>query len=135
VGSGSREEVDYLTRQEANGVNFGWPRWEGDQPHSGDAGPDPPTFPIFTYPHPDGCSVIGGYVVRDPGLPELAGRYLYTDLCHGDLRSFVPSLGGASDDQSTGLSVNSPTSFGVGRGDRLYVASYGGAVFRLLSSP
>jgi hypothetical protein len=135
VGSGSREEVNYLTRQEANGVNFGWPQWEGDQPHSGDAGPDPPTFPIFTYPHPDGCSVIGGYVVRDPGLPELAGRYLYTDLCHGDLRSFVPSLSGASDDQSTGLSVNSPTSFGEGRGDRIYVTSYGGGVFRLRSSP
>ena len=31
------------------------------------------------------CSITGGYVVRDPGLPTLAGRYLYGDLCrHGD---------------------------------------------------
>jgi glucose/arabinose dehydrogenase len=135
VGAGSREEVNYVTRAGAKGANFGWPQWEGDQPHSGDPGPDAPTFPIFTYPHPDGCAVVGGYVVRGPGLPALAGRYVYTDLCHGDIRSFVPDLGGASDDQSTGLQVSSPTSFGVGAGGQIYVASYGGDVFRLRASP
>jgi glucose/arabinose dehydrogenase len=135
VGEGSQEEVDYATRAAAKGANFGWPRWEGDQPHPGDPGPDPPTFPIFTYPHPYGCAVVGGYVVHDPGLPALAGRYVYTDLCHGDIRSFVPSLGGASDDESTGLQVNSPTSFGEGSGGRIYVASFGGGVFRLRASP
>ena len=97
--------------------------------------PTPPTFPIFTYPHPDGCAVVGGYVVHDPGLPTLAGRYLYTDLCHGDIRSFVPRLGGASDDQSTGLQISSPTSFGEGSRGRIYVASFGGGVFRLRASP
>jgi glucose/arabinose dehydrogenase len=135
VGAGSREEIDYETRFTAKGANFGWPSWEGDQPHSGDAGPDPPTFPIFTYPHPDGCAVVGGYVVHDPGLPTLAGRYLYTDLCDGDIRSFVPRLGGASDDQSTGLHIPSPTSFGEGSWGRIYVASFGGGVFRLRASP
>ena len=57
-----------------------------------------PVTPVLTPPRSrsspipirDGCSVIGGYVVHDPGLPTLAGRYLYTDLCHGDIRSFVP---------------------------------------------
>ena len=135
VGGGSCEEVDFETREAAKGANFGWPQWEGDQPHSGGAGPDAPTFPIFTYPHPDGCAVVGGYVVHDPGLPDLAGRYVYTDLCHGDIRSFVPSLDGASDDQSTGLQVNSPTSFGEGFRGRIYVASFSGGVFRLRTSP
>ncbi len=122
-------------RRAAKGANFGWPQWEGDQPHSGDAGPDAPTFPIFTYPHPDGCAVVGGYVVHDPGLPALAGRYVYTDLCHGDIRSLVPGMGGATDDQSTGLQVNSPTSFGEGFRGRIYVASFSGGVFRLRTSP
>ena len=84
-------------------------------------------------PTRDGCAIVGGYVVRDPRLPALAGRYLYTDLCHGDIRSFVPSLGGASDDRSTGLSVSSPTSFGEDSRGRIYVASLGGGVYRLLA--
>ncbi len=136
VGAGSWEEVDYTSRAAAKGANFGWPAWEGNQAHPGDAGPDAPTFPIFTYPNPDsGCAaVVGGFVVHDPGLPGLARRYVYTDLCNGDIRSFVPSLGGASDDESTGLQVSSPTSFGEGRGGRIYVASFNGGVFRLRRS-
>jgi len=135
VGQNAAEEVDYETLASAKGANFGWPQWEGDQPHPGDAGPDAATFPIFSYPHPNGCAVVGGYVVHDPALPALAGRYVYTDLCHGEIRSFVPSLGGASDDQSTGLHVNSPTSFGEGPRSRIYVATFGGGVFRLRASP
>ena len=33
------------------------------------------------------CAIVGGYVVRDPGLPSLAGRYLYGDNCSAPLRS------------------------------------------------
>lgn len=131
VGANTREEVDYVTRAAAKGGNFGWPRWEGDQYHSGAPGHGPPIPPILAYPHSPGCAVVGGYVVRDPRLPTLAGRYLYSDLCHGDIRSLVPSLGGASDDRSTGLNVSSPTSFGEDSRGRIYVASYGGAVYRV----
>ena len=27
------------------------------------------------------CAIVGGYVVRDPGLPRCSGRYLYGDNC------------------------------------------------------
>ena len=131
VGANTREEVDYVTRARARGGNFGWPRWEGDQHHGGDPGHGPPIAPIFAYPHSTGCAVVGGYVVRDQRLPAFAGRYLYTDLCHGDIRSLVPRLGGASDDRSTGLNVSSPTSFGEDSSGRIYVTSYGGAVYRI----
>ena len=45
--------------------------------------------PVLTKSHDgDGfCSITGGYVVRDPGLPTLAGRYLYGDFCASALRS------------------------------------------------
>ena len=44
--------------------------------------------PIHAYPHGPGCSVIGGYVVRDPRLSriagrEIVGRYIFGDFCIG----------------------------------------------------
>ena len=36
-------------------------------------------------------AVTGGYVVRDPGLPTLRGRYVYADYFDGDIRSFAPA--------------------------------------------
>ena len=76
--------------------------------------------------------MTGGYVVRDPALPDLAGRYVYADFCGGELRSMVPTLGGAVDDAPLGLSVLEPSSFGVGPGNGLYVASLEGPVYRLV---
>ena len=49
-------------------------------------------MPIHEYRHsggsgPTGCSITGGFVVRDPSVPELAGRYVYADYCTGWVRS------------------------------------------------
>ena len=33
----------------------------------------------------EGCSITGGYVVRDPRAPRPHGRYVYGDFCAGDL--------------------------------------------------
>jgi hypothetical protein len=76
------------------------------------------------------CAVTGGYVVHDPALPALAGRYLYADYCGSVLRSFDPSNPGPSD-AATGLELDQPSSFGEGAGGRIYVASLAGAVFRI----
>ena len=108
VGQDTEEELDYTKIQRASGANFGWPRWEGDflfNPNRPDPNPNPPfpVFPILTYTHSSGCAIIGGYVVHDRGLPSLRGRYLYTDLCGGVIRSVVPRLGSATGDRSTGL--------------------------------
>ena len=44
--------------------------------------------PALNLPHADGYSgVIGGFVVRDPGLPSLLGRYLFADLTKTTLLS------------------------------------------------
>ena len=77
------------------------------------------------------CAVIGGYVVRDPALPALAGRYLYADFCGGAAAlASIPEPPGASD-AAIGLDVDQPSSFGEGRGGRIYVASLDGPVFRI----
>ena len=135
VGQAAVEEVNFLGPGAARGANFGWPQFEGNQPFDpARPGADPPTAPIHTYSSGSGsgnCAVTGGYVVRDSSLPTLFGRYVYADLCAGELRSFVPGPA-ASDDKALGLSVASPTSFGEGRKGRIDVNSIDGEVFRLV---
>ena len=50
---------------------------------------------MLTYGRDEGCSITGGYVVRDPELRSLYGRYLYGDYCAGELRSFTAEPGRA----------------------------------------
>ena len=125
------------------GANFGWPRFEANKPFRKDhelIGPGELTEPIFTYGHDKGCSIIGGYVIRDPRIPSLDGRYIYSDACSGDLRTFIPTPDGAKDDRSLGLRL-SPTklfgvvSFGEGSDRRIYAASFSGGVYALNPEP
>lgn len=143
VGQGRREEVDLGMV----GANYGWDCREGFVAYTGPGAPvscpgSGFTDPVFDYPHADpgggaafGCSIVGGYVARDPSVPELFGRYLYADFCEGELRSLVlPSgLGGAaSEDRSEDLSVTGPVSFGEDSAGRVYVVSNEGPVYRLV---
>jgi glucose/arabinose dehydrogenase len=133
VGQGSWEEIDFENASTLNGANFGWDAFEGTHRFD-DATPVPSVHqrPIFEYANRGpNCAVIGGYVVRDRKLNSLRGRYLYSDLCAGELRSFVPGLGGARKDRPLGPAVPSPTSFGEGVKGRIYVASGEGGVWRL----
>lgn len=77
--------------------------------------------------------VVGGYVVRDPSVADLFGRYVYADLCVGEIRSLLlpASAGGlASDDRSEGLAIASPVSFGEDSCGRVYVVAQDGPVYR-----
>jgi glucose/arabinose dehydrogenase len=137
VGQNKFEELDYTTVAAAAGANFGWDAFEGFSPYrdenSGTPDPGGTVKPILAYPHSRGgsCSIIGGYVVRDPSLRSLRGRYLYADLCEGQLRSLVPHLKRAGGDRKLGLAVESPSSFGEDEAHHIYVASLAGPVFRL----
>jgi len=133
VGQDSFEELDYLTVGRANGANFGWDAFEGFAKYDGGTtDPGGTVKPIFAYGRGRGCTIIGGYVVRDRRLPGLRGRYVYADLCEGQLRSLVPHLKRASEDRKLGLRVETPSSFGEDQRGRLYVASLEGPVYRLV---
>jgi glucose/arabinose dehydrogenase len=139
VGQNRFEELDYTTVGAAGGANFGWDALEGFSPYreenGGTPNPGGTTKPILVYSHDrDGgsCSIVGGYVSRDPRLPTLRGRYVYADYCEGRLRSLLPRLGGARGDRQLGPSVETPTSFGEDDLGRIYVASQAGPVFRLV---
>jgi glucose/arabinose dehydrogenase len=134
VGQDAIEEVDFETKRKVRGANFGWDIFEGNAMRHGPA-PARHARPIHTYSHAGGnCSITGGYIVRDPNLPALEGRYVYGDFCGGQIRSLVARTGGASDDGAVGLpTINSLSSFGVDARKRIYVASLGGGVWRFVS--
>jgi glucose/arabinose dehydrogenase len=131
VGGSRWEEIDYESPRSLRGANFGWNHFEGFAVF--DPATRAPTHyrpPIHVYSHAHGCAIVGGYVVHDPSLGSLDGRYLYTDLCSGELRSLVPHRPRARDDRDLGLNVSAPTSFGLAHGD-VYVTSLNGPVYRL----
>ena len=128
VGDGAFEEINV-----GLAANYGWPCFEGTTRHGGeprlrhrDRGAGAREGP----PGDGFCSITGGYVVRDPGLPTLLGRYLYGDYCERELRSV--DLAGPRGDAPTGLSVASLSSFGEDACGRLFVVSLDGPVYRLV---
>ena len=67
--------------------NYGWPCREGLHDYllrSGLRRRRQPRDPVLEKPHGTGgfCAIVGGHVVRDPGLPSLLGRYVYGDNCN-----------------------------------------------------
>jgi glucose/arabinose dehydrogenase len=141
VGQRAWEEVDYASAAAGGGrgLNYGWPQCEAFE----GAGCTGAAFapPIYAYSHTastGGCAIVGGYVVRDPELGALYGRYLFADLCAGELRSIDPaSPPPVNEAPSEGISFDVPWSFGEDACGRLYVATSGGGpggngqVFRL----
>ena len=136
VGQDRFEELDYTTVAAASGANFGWDAFEGFSRYrganSGTGDPGETVKPIFAYGRGRGCTIIGGYVVGDRRLPALRGRYVYTDLCEGVLRSLLPGPRRARDDRSLGQRVSTPSSFGEDTLGRIYVSSLEGPVYRLV---
>jgi glucose/arabinose dehydrogenase len=139
VGQGTREEIDFVGRAAGGGAgaNFGWRCYEGtiSTPNVADCEPPGHVPPVHDYDSNNGfCGVTGGYVVRDPALPTLRGRYLYADLCSPNLRSI--SLPAAGDDRQEALAPQAPTvSFGEDSCGHVYTASNGGAVNRIDDEP
>jgi glucose/arabinose dehydrogenase len=135
VGQDLVEEVDFVRRGRGRGANFGWRPFEGrrrnfDEPAPGAIGP------VLQHTHAEGwCSVTGGYVVRDRGLPALYGRYVYGDYCEGSIRAAKLAVGSPVRDEVLGLPrVESLSSFGEDASGRVYVTSLAGPVYRLAAA-
>jgi glucose/arabinose dehydrogenase len=135
VGQTSLEEIDLLD-EPGQDANFGWSAFEGTERFNNDEEAPGAIDPVLTYGRDEGCSVTGGYVVRDRELESLYGRYLYADFCQGELRSFdaeaTADNGQATDDAAVGLQVPSISSFGEDQRGRVYAVSLDGPVFRLV---
>lgn len=140
VGQGAWEEIDFSPRSSGygRGTDYGWSCREGRHGYNPTqplcVGPPPPllTEPVWEYSHARGCSITGGYVVRDSAIPALFGRYLYGDYCSSPLWSILLQVPDAQGDADTGEDVGGLYSFGEDPCARVYAASGSGPVYRLI---
>ncbi len=138
VGQDSIEEIDAMPASAVGGrpIDYGWSAWEGHERFNEDQDATGTIPPVLEYGLEDSnCAVTGGYVVRDPSLPTLFGRYLYGDFCAGALRSFSadPTGGEATDDRELGVTVPQLSSFGEDAFGHVYAVSLEGPVYRLVT--
>jgi glucose/arabinose dehydrogenase len=137
VGNFVFEELDLAPAPDrGRGANYGWPAFEGTARVAGTDAPPAGccTAPVLERAHaqPDAYNaIIGGVVVRDPGLPALAGRYLYANLSSGLIQAVRLGGGTAFDDRSTGLRAPGLTSFGEDGCGRVYATTLDGILYRL----
>ena len=134
VGQNAWEEVHVAPAQQA-GINYGWNRMEGTHCYPAGEACDRQGLhiPQLEYPHPDGCSIAGGYVYRGRAIPALTGHYFYGDFCGGWVRSFRYSDGRATDTRKWELgSIGQVLSFGEDSAGELYVTSMNGTVYKLV---
>ena len=145
VGQGNREEIDVIRAEAGGGQNFGWSCREGGvnypDPSFRCAGRGASDFvePVVDYTHNladrlNGVSVTGGFVYRGPD-PELTGRYFFADFGRQRIFSMPADAAGPEDvTVYTDLAPASVSTFGEGTDGHLYVADYGGAVYRIRSA-
>ncbi|MGH8911510.1 MAG: PQQ-dependent sugar dehydrogenase [Acidimicrobiia bacterium] len=122
VGQRSYEEIN-LAPVTAEGLNFGWSIMEGAHCYDADScDTDGLTMPLVEVARGDGgsCSITGGVVYRGSAIPEMAGRFLFSDYCGGYLRS-VDREGGVVDHTGDVGNAGRVVSFGVDGAGEVYV--------------
>jgi glucose/arabinose dehydrogenase len=133
VGQDKYEEIDFARHGTGAGANYGWSIFEADSRYKPGSAPGA-IRPALVAPHSAGyCAIIGGYVVRDPALRSLDGRYLFGDNCKPQINSVLMSPSGARQNHPTGLSVDSLSAFGQDDAGHLYAVSLGGPVYRIVA--
>lgn len=142
VGQNRFEEINFQAAGFAGGANYGWNVVEGNghcYPSGSSCDPSPYVNPVHEYDHSQGCSVTGGYVYRGCKMPDLHGTYFYGDFCSGFVRTFRVVGGVATDHQdrtaeleSSGVSIDSISSFGEDARGELYIVDFGGEIFRIV---
>lgn len=126
VGGGLREEVNVADASQG-GINYGWPIMEGDNCSTPSRCDTAGLFiPQVSYARTQGIAVIGGYVYRGAAIPEMTGRYFYSDYTRW-IRTFVYN-GEITQHYDWTRAINRPDtpvySFGVDGHGELYLLTF-----------
>jgi hypothetical protein len=140
VGEATTEEIDFVPASQGGGrgTNFGWNPCEGSFQTGSETAPC--TLPGATAPVIDAFrsqgwrAIIAGYVVRDPTLPSLLGRFVYSDSAKGELWSARLATPRAEDVRNMGVAMAGATSFGEDAEGCIYVTQLGGQVSRIVEN-
>ena len=131
VGQNAWEEVNRQSAGSRGGQNYGWPAYEGTHRNRGlDAPGHVPPIAEYERNRPQ-CSITGGYVGQDPGVPELMDRYVFGDYCSGRIWTLHEEGGDwiIQELMDTDMLISS---FGEDAQGRLYVVDLNGAVHRFV---
>ncbi len=132
VGQGRWEEVNVAPAGEG-GLNYGWAVMEGPEcVDSANCDTTGLVEPALAYPHPEGCSIIGGAVYRGERLQGVDGHYFFSDLCARFLRSFRYENGEVLEERM--WEVEAPAAVGsMGRdgAGEIYILTRDGKALRL----
>ena len=135
VGQNAREEINFQNANSSGGENYGWRCYEGNLEFNTDGCADSASyqFPIFDYPHNSsgGFSVTGGGVYRGNSYPNFVGKYICADFATGNFWSIELTDNPENNVEFLGGTNISPSTFGADQDGELYVADYGGEIFRI----
>ncbi|MGI9535371.1 MAG: PQQ-dependent sugar dehydrogenase [Thermodesulfobacteriota bacterium] len=139
VGHRKIEEINFQPSSSPGGENYGWPCFEGNNIFN-----KCPSInhinPIIAYEHVSNasCSVTGGFRYRGFEIPQLAGKYLFTDYCSGKIWSAAEITPG---NWSFSLLIDTPlpiTSFGEDENGELYVVDHpfsrNGGLYKIINN-
>ena len=129
VGQNAREEVNRASLSQA-GLNYGWRCYEGNAPYNTSGCPDESelTFPVLDYSWNGGGSVIGGYVYRGEGWPDLYDQYIFADIDGMISTLNTVNLNYVNQGQFPGTWV----AFGEDINRELYIVNLGGSISKIV---
>jgi glucose/arabinose dehydrogenase len=134
VGQNQVEEIDFQPSGSHGGENYGWRCYEGDQPYNpeGCAPADSFTFPVYTYPHGEECSVTGGFVYRGDSLSPYYGKYFFADYCSNRIWTLHKDTTGWVREDFGQFPGNGFSTFGEDYKGELFIAGHSnGVIYRI----
>jgi glucose/arabinose dehydrogenase len=132
VGQDEYEEIDIIRK----GRNYGWNIMEGPSCTPGvsaNCNKSGLELPIFSYPHPDGFSITGGFVYRGKAIPELCGVYVYGDYVAQRIWGLRYNGSKVTQQRLLLKTRHAISSFGEDQAHELYLADHGhGKVMKIV---
>ncbi len=143
IGDVGQDQVEEVNRVQLDPTrppkNLGWSAYEGTRRLEGKdlLGDGDLVFPVASYTHEQGCSVVGGLVYSAARFPALVRRYFFGDFCTGTLWSLVArSAGEAGEVRQEAAKVPQLTHIGTDSDGELVFASAAGTVYKaILATP